>query len=320
MEQLPAFSGFRRAIRSRAKAWHVGERIKFAVYFYVLAPSFLALLSGLSSSGTQALKDPHYYVVYWLCTAIPAWIAAGLGTSFVSFILRPFRDLNKFHTSFLLVLCLGYLAGINIIWMPLSEFRNDLLSGLAMPGQHLRHAWEQTSPYLALYQVLHGLACWVGLNYLAAALFGVPRFGFHVDFFFFTRIFDRAKIALEGKDRTLQDIRSGLSEAELKSKQELTERIAPHTLDRIVAMRAEDHYTKVYFRDGETLIYMRFSRAIEGAAALGGLRTHRSYWVRLENIRKPVDKGGKKFLELNTGLLFPVSRERKSAIEKLLLK
>lgn len=288
------------------------QKLHFLALFYIILPACLALHSGLGASGSQRLSDPNYYIIYWLCSTIPAWISAGIGTAIASLLLR------RFGTSLILVLCLGHLTGMNLIWLPLCDLRNELLSGLAAPGQQLQHAWDHSSPYIIAYQVIKGMTFWVLFNYLASLMFNIPRFGYTISFGALKRGFTAVPVQAKRHRDQPCDIAQGTTTEQSEAAEELTKRIAPYGVDAITSMQAEDHYTLVCLNDCKKLIYMPFSKAALGASALNGLQTHRSYWVRVSAIRQVLKQDTKTFAELKTGQLIPVSRHRKTTLNTVL--
>ena len=84
----------------------------------------------------------------------------------------------------------------------------------------------------------------------------------------------------------------------------------------ILALKAEDHYVRVYTERGDTLILMRFADAVEHVAHVQGLTVHRSYWVSAASVEKLVRNGRRFELKLSCGLIVPVSRAHEDAAQK----
>ncbi|KKB08005.1 LytTR family DNA-binding domain-containing protein [Devosia chinhatensis] len=77
---------------------------------------------------------------------------------------------------------------------------------------------------------------------------------------------------------------------------------------RLLHIAVSDHYVDVTTDRGTTLVLMRLSDAIRETAPIRGLQVHRSHWVALDAVRRGRRIGGKPVLELETGVLVPVSR------------
>ena len=77
---------------------------------------------------------------------------------------------------------------------------------------------------------------------------------------------------------------------------------------RIYALRAEDHYVRVYTSAGEALVRMRLRDAVEALEGLPGLRPHRSWWVSEQSITALRRTRGRAILTIVGGEQVPVSR------------
>lgn len=75
----------------------------------------------------------------------------------------------------------------------------------------------------------------------------------------------------------------------------------------IVALRAEDHYLRVYTGSGEALIHYRFSDAVRELGD-AGVQVHRSWWVARDAVERVERTGDRQALILRGGVTAPVSR------------
>jgi len=76
----------------------------------------------------------------------------------------------------------------------------------------------------------------------------------------------------------------------------------------LYAVSAEDHYLRLHTSKGSDLILMRLSDAITELEGLEGAQTHRSWWVARSAVRGAKPGDGRAVLELEGGVLAPVSR------------
>jgi hypothetical protein len=76
----------------------------------------------------------------------------------------------------------------------------------------------------------------------------------------------------------------------------------------IQALQAEDHYVRVYTRDGQALIRMRMRDAVAMLAEEDGVRPHRSWWVARAAIVSLRREGNRTLIQLADGTSVPVSR------------
>ncbi|MEM7689012.1 MAG: LytTR family DNA-binding domain-containing protein [Pseudomonadota bacterium] len=82
------------------------------------------------------------------------------------------------------------------------------------------------------------------------------------------------------------------------------------------ALSAEGHYVRVHTPLGEAMITMRFEDALRALAGMGGIQTHRSWWVAREQILDVKPLGSAYEATLRCGLKVPISRRRKAAVSR----
>jgi DNA-binding LytR/AlgR family response regulator len=76
----------------------------------------------------------------------------------------------------------------------------------------------------------------------------------------------------------------------------------------LYAVEAEDHYLRLHTSQGQDLILMRLSDAIEELEGLEGAQTHRSWWVARAAVADAERLDGRAVLTLKDGAEAPVSR------------
>lgn len=79
-------------------------------------------------------------------------------------------------------------------------------------------------------------------------------------------------------------------------------------VEGVLALRAEDHYLRVYRDGGSTLVLMRLGEAVATLANAQGAQVHRSWWVARGAVISATRANGKAQLLLRNGLVVPVSR------------
>lgn len=85
---------------------------------------------------------------------------------------------------------------------------------------------------------------------------------------------------------------------------------------KLIRIEAQDHYLSVVTEAGAALILMRLSDAETMLREAGGLRVHRSHWVRCAAVQAHRRREGRDFLVMQDGSEVPVSRgSRALAIE-----
>lgn len=97
----------------------------------------------------------------------------------------------------------------------------------------------------------------------------------------------------------------------------LQQRLPPHLRGPVLCLEMEDHYVRIHTARGSAMVLMRMSDAV---AAMGesGLRVHRSWWVARAAVVTG-NRAGRTFrLELDNGLIVPVSKPYSQAVRALL--
>ena len=88
----------------------------------------------------------------------------------------------------------------------------------------------------------------------------------------------------------------------------LLDRLPHDRRGNLLALSAEDHYTRVRTSGGETLLLMRLSDAIKEAEPTVGLQVHRSHWIAQAAVTAARRGKDKATLTLCDGAEIPVSR------------
>lgn len=83
-------------------------------------------------------------------------------------------------------------------------------------------------------------------------------------------------------------------------------KVAPDT--RLILLKSSDHRVEVYTDQGQSLLRMRLSDALDELEGYDGVRVHRSAWVARAAVRGHELRGDRVFLHLEQGHVVPVSR------------
>ena len=83
----------------------------------------------------------------------------------------------------------------------------------------------------------------------------------------------------------------------------------------LLAIKAEDHYVRIFGPDRSLLMLMRLADAVELANGMDGMRVHRSWWVVRAAVSKIEQQGRRTTLILSNGERVPVSREAKTRLK-----
>jgi hypothetical protein len=283
--------------------------------FYLIVPIVFALHLGASESGSATFIAKRYYFLYFLAATLPLWWVMDLCTRILQSLLRPWGP------PLLVILVAGSVLAMNLqaIWSP---FRQSLFEPYLAEGSHFYKVfpWRyQDWDYLteAVFAWIFGGTLWVSVNYFFLKVLKFPRFGYGVDA---TEDLGGSEqddsVLVEGEQRDKVLVESADSSRAAKSV--LLDQL-PEKLGRnVVALKAEEHYTRVYTEEGEALILIRFRDAVGLLQHLGGIQTHRSYWVNPKYVARLTRDGRSTSVELTTGISIPLSRSYRVVAQKAL--
>ncbi len=109
---------------------------------------------------------------------------------------------------------------------------------------------------------------------------------------------------------------NAVNESAAQSVPDFLQRSSNLRADDVLALEAEEHYVRIYSRDGTELIHCRFGEAAKEMPAELGLQVHRSWWVADSAVRS-ARRGSRRWqLDLVTDVAVPVSDSYVSAVRE----
>lgn len=267
---------------------------------YVLIPLlFLALPLALLKIAVGPGTSLVVALFLWSATVMVGWLASAIGSEVVYRLFARWRPP-------LWVITLGGPLAIGFL------LRQPILEILTLA--QLLHPETVTSARPAsfsidfilhfLYRVLPGVLSWMLVNYIFDRVLDVPRYRYAPKFEAESAPAPRTK-ASEG---TAMEAAAG--------QPLLLERLPQAQRGRLLALKSDDHYVRVYTDAGEALILMRLSDAIKLAAPVPGMRVHRSHWVADDAVTGFDRTGHTGTLLLSNTLTVPVSRSFVRDVER----
>lgn len=283
--------------------------------FYVGIPGMVAVLFGLNHAGMGRFLPVEVGVAYWLGIFIPAWLMLDACSRLGAAVLRPWSP------PLWLVLLIGSVTAMFLL-QPYAVWHSGLYASQLPPGVRyevaaplpsILGAWERLTGYIATPFF------WIAINYYYDRILDIPRYrGSLLEIMPRPRSEQIGAPAETPSRASLAMTHSIPIERPLASVQiEGFLQQIPLEIGRdIIALRAEDHYIRVYTTKGNALIRYRFGDALRDVASLDGLQVHRSCWVRRTAVIKLIDEDGSKALVLNGGIHIPVSRAYQKVVHQ----
>lgn len=287
------------------------------VEHYLVFPLLLGLWSGFSRLGTREFVSPEGHIYYWLVTAVPSWWCYSLAAFMLAFALRPWRP------PLWVVLAGGYFIGYTFLWTPLMPLRNAVIEPF--------FAVQPTMPYMetpdwpffhVVGQIGFGVLPWLLINLFHHRVMHVAKFGYQPPIAAAPNVYvasnDPVEIASSAtadhpaetsaeRDEPNETI-DATRRADTNLQAAILSRFSMPPGTQLLALSAQEHYTRVVTNAGARLVLLRFSDAVREATPTLGLQVHRSHWVALDAIDAFTRNGREGQILLRNGETVPVSR------------
>lgn len=265
------------------------------VQFFLLFPALLGAFNGAASIGFQQFISVGHHMVYMMVFSVLSWNCSGLGSKFAALVLRPW------HPPLLLVLLVGKLLGGFALWWPLRDLVNLGFESFLAPGYSFGQFWPPPADNLGrwLGVTAQGIILWLLANWVDFRYRRVPRFGFVPP----EPPRTPAPASQPDPEAGGQGPGAGANPPRLIAR-------LPRELQaaEVIALEAEEHYTKVHTAAGATLLLLRFSDAIAEMDPQPGLQVHRSFWISRQAVERVARSGRRTVIRMRGGLEVPVSR------------
>ena len=109
---------------------------------------------------------------------------------------------------------------------------------------------------------------------------------------------------------------SNTNEADRQVVPEFLRRASNLQPNDVLALQAEEHYVRIYSKDGSQLVHCRFGNAVKEMPAELGLQVHRSWWVAESAVRS-AQRGSRRWqLDLVNDVAAPVSDSYVAAVRE----
>ena len=286
--------------------------------FYFVVPLFFAVYSILENTQLFELVGYASTILFYCGHAfLPWWLTCSI-TWAVKELLKVWRP-NQF-----LVLLLGLMISMLLIqpvgfWLE-SYYLHDVIGGLA--DREMTHNIFAFGMHRFWPGFLQAMLIWVGVNVLFDKLLGLPRYRYDnlsvrpnsgevsVD-----RMAANVDVAT---DELIQDTASEeANETAIVTPRFLDRIPEPVEPDSVYAIKAEQHYIRVYTPAREYLVLYRFSDAIIEVDSSAGIQVHRSYWIRKDAIVAVKGDSNNMMLQLRSDLVVPVSKPYQGLVRQV---
>lgn len=279
-----------------------GRQVRL-IAFYLGVPLIIGMYGALNN--WELLERAGYLSTLGFYAAhafIPWWMTCA-STSFAMWALRSVKPGPY------VLMAIGAIIG-GFVALPYTNWLTAMFADI-WPDETLS---RQVAPLFSAEfwrYIVRATVIWFGINFVFDRFLGLPRYRYVIPkgYDIATAISEEAT-ASAGRDTREREER----QIPLPG---FAERIpARISVDDILAIKAEQHYIRVYTPQQEYMVLYRFSDAVRELDPQLGLQVHRSYWVSKTAI-DTVRPSAKKFsLRLTTGATIPVSTPHHGVVKE----
>ena len=251
--------------------------------FYIGVPVLVASLVSWNNTLAGNNAGLETFLGFWIGLKLITW------ASYVISTLLAYWLLQSWQPKVIWVLLAGQIISLVLFTWPMRAYLDwGFSDGRMAPFQYSNIAVGFSVDYVLelFYGVLPAATVWFSVNFFYRSVLNVPRYHYG--------IWDRGDRQLDGETQHAAPA--------------LLRRLPDSIKGDIIALKAEDHYVRVFTDKGDSLIHYRFKDAMADTSALNGIQTHRSYWVQQSAIAHLENNGQAPCIALTTGMKIPISR------------
>ncbi len=270
--------------------------------FYIGAPLMLTALGAMNNWGLQESIGHFGTVSYYSAHAFVPWWITCMTTSIIMLALKPWKPPP------IVLMLLGTTVG-SILTLPYAKWIVGAVDAM-YPALDNAPQFSVLFSTNFLGRMLEAAVVWVAINFLFDRFVGLPRYRYVIPRGYDFHDANKTKEAVSDADETSRQ-GSGYDRGAAQTSRPapgFLERIpAVLTLDAVLAIKAEQHYIRIYTPEREYMVLYRFSDAVREIEPTLGVQVHRSYWVNRSAIERLRHSAKKLTVLLNSGLELPVS-------------
>jgi hypothetical protein len=267
------------------------------IAFYVGVPLFVAIYGGLNNWEIQQAAGYAVAIGFYLSHSFIPWWITGLCNSGLMRILARWKP----PPIFIMIpgsimgcfLVLPYTHWITGIFERVWPTTTASLSGI--PG----HTWSGDF----VEYLIRATVIWVAVNFIFDRFIGLPRYRYSIP---------------RGYENIGAGSKSTPSAGPDDKQPAFITRLPVHiSVSEILAIKAEQHYIRVFTSEREYMVLYRFSDAVSQLDIDLGLQVHRSWWIARSAIQSMRQSAKKFFVVLNNGEEVPVSTPYQGLLKEM---
>jgi len=266
------------------------------IAYYFGVPLVFAVYAGLNNWEMQQIAGfPASILFYSAHSLLPWWLTCATTT-------LSMKALSRWKPPWLILLLLGHTIS-SLLVVPYSSW----LAGIYEARWHELKIAGEFAPVFSndVWMYLRAGIVWIGVNFVFDRFVGLPLYRYQIP---------RGYEAAENGKAVDVDSQSGWGERPPGFLGKLPAILEP---SEILAIKAEQHYIRVYTPNKEYMILYRFSDAVRSLDESLGQQVHRSFWVNTSAIESVHPRAKEFYIRISTGTDIPVSTPYQGMVREL---
>lgn len=263
--------------------------------YYLLVPLAVAVYAGVNNWKMLAIAGFPASIIFYMAHSLLPWWTTCLSTTVLM------KALSRWKPPWLLLLVLGHTLGCLIV-LPYSNW----LTGLYAERWPDLVLGSETGSVISAaffkYWLQAGII-WVAINFIFDRYIGLPLYRYVIP---------------RGFDGQVSSHTSGNASAWGARPPGFVERLPAMLQPQdVLAIKAEQHYIKVYSPAKEYMVLYRFSDAVRELDETLGMQVHRSYWINTAAIQSVHARVKDFSVRIQSGQDIPVSTPYQGMVREL---
>ena len=264
--------------------------------YYLGVPLIVAVYAGLNNWEMQNIIGFPASILFYVAHALLPWWITCTSTSLLKVAL------SRWEPPWLMLLLLGHVAGCFLV-LPYSNWLTGAYEArwpaLQMGGEFAPMFSNEFWMYLLRAGVI-----WIGINFVFDRFVGLRLYRYGAP--------DRHNKAIDNAHE--DSILASWGGRPPGFVERLPAALEAH---EVLAIKAEQHYIRVFSPDKEHMILYRFSDAVRELDESLGQQVHRSYWVNTSAIKSMHAKAKDFQVRISSGVDIPVSTPYQGMVREL---
>jgi LytTr DNA-binding domain len=288
---------------------HRNGRLWRGLAYYLGVPLSVAIYAGLNNWQMQEIAGFPATILFYLAhSLLPWWLTCGSTHLWM-------KLLAHWKPAWLVLLLLGHVTGCLLV-LPYS---NWLTTAFEIRWPSLT-VGPEFGPLLSAefwgYLLRAGII-WIGVNVAFDRFVGLPLYRYAIPRGYDEPANEAVTLSAGGTGSRTVDGHEERNTLRAALPAFLSRLPARLELDELLAIKAEQHYIRVYTPNREYMVLYRFSDAIRELDNRKGVQVHRSYWVNTASVASICTRAKDFHLSLASGAKIPVSIPYQGMVREL---